>query len=125
MLKLAADVVQEYHKHPFFTLVFAICVIAGGWFIWIQSARAGDVDDLKSDVSVLGIDVFNIQVLLRRNDTEKEIRDLSREIFELENIRDNGQINQEQLGRLRDLQIDLNQARVELNRIPGLRDKPQ
>lgn len=125
MLKLVSDVVHEYHKHPFFTLVFALCIVGGGWFVWIQSARAGDVEELKADVGDLGVDVFNIQVLLQRSDTEKEIRDLSREIFELENLRDNGDINQEQLRRLRDLQIDLNQARVDLARIPNLREKKQ
>lgn len=129
MPSLVVDIIDKYHKHPFFTLILALAVAAVGWGCWITFAKADgvaeDVETLKSAMQNVQVDVYNIDLQLQRDKHEQRINDLETEIFQLELLAKNGVIQQEQLERLSILKSELNRKIRELARVPSKKEQPR
>lgn len=115
MTALAAEFIKTFHKHPAFTLFLAFAMVIWVYFALANFARAGDVDEIKTDV-------YNIKISLQRGKLEQRIHDLEAEIFNLERLVDNGDARADDYDRLASLKSELGTEKRKLLRLPDAED---
>lgn len=107
------DLLKDWHKHPVFNLLLAVCFVSFVAFSFNYFAVAEDAEENKKMLVL-------IQATIQRNALEAKVYSIEDEIFSLERLVSSSEARERDHERLARLRSDLGSAGRELRRLDNI-----